>query len=161
MFVTGRSWNISLQHRNSETVMITQYGTSFARLRDHQSSRLNARSSVPYRQASDQSYRQLASLSTEHGHGTGCRVLNVMFLWNIYWWWLCDVYVDHAPRKKLRDLSPPANYTNERPPLEGEVCANFCGYRVSRGQQDGSLRPYSRLSKPDAPIMIIIINIII
>jgi hypothetical protein len=32
----------------------------------------------------------------------------------------------------------------ERPPLVGEVIANFCGYRVPRGQRDGSLRPYSR-----------------
>jgi hypothetical protein len=28
--------------------------------------------------------------------------------------------------KKLRGLSPPANYT-ERPPLAGEVSANVCG----------------------------------
>jgi hypothetical protein len=34
----------------------------------------------------------------------------------------------------------------ERPPLVGEVNANFCGWRVPRGQGDGSLRPYSRLS---------------
>jgi hypothetical protein len=36
----------------------------------------------------------------------------------------------------------------ERPPLVGEVSANFCGYRVPRGQRDGFLRPYSRLSRP-------------
>jgi hypothetical protein len=29
----------------------------------------------------------------------------------------------------------------ERPPLVGEVSANFCGYRVSRGQRNGFLRP--------------------
>jgi hypothetical protein len=34
----------------------------------------------------------------------------------------------------------------ERPPLVGEVIANFCGYRVPCGQRDGSLRPYSRFS---------------
>jgi hypothetical protein len=39
--------------------------------------------------------------------------------------------------------------TTERPPLVGEVSVNFCGYRVSRGQRDGSLRPYSRLSRPE------------
>jgi hypothetical protein len=36
----------------------------------------------------------------------------------------------------------------ERPPLAGELSANFCGQRVSRGQRDGSLRPsycFSRL----------------
>jgi hypothetical protein len=32
----------------------------------------------------------------------------------------------------------------ERPPLVGEVTANFCGQRVSRGQRKGSPRPYSR-----------------
>jgi hypothetical protein len=34
----------------------------------------------------------------------------------------------------------------ERPPLLGEVVANFCGERVPRGQRNGSLRPYSRFS---------------
>jgi hypothetical protein len=33
--------------------------------------------------------------------------------------------------KKLRGLSPRSNYTNERPPLVGEVNANFFGYRTS------------------------------
>jgi hypothetical protein len=37
----------------------------------------------------------------------------------------------------------------ERPPLIGEVSSNFCGYRVPRGQRDGSLRPYSRISRPE------------
>jgi hypothetical protein len=37
----------------------------------------------------------------------------------------------------------------ERQQLVGEVSANFCGYRVSRGQRGGSLRPYSRLSRPE------------
>jgi hypothetical protein len=34
----------------------------------------------------------------------------------------------------------------ERPPLVCEVVANFCGYRVSRGQRKWSPRPYSRFS---------------
>jgi hypothetical protein len=34
----------------------------------------------------------------------------------------------------------------ERPPLVGEVSAIFCGYRVSRGQCDGT---YSRFSRPE------------
>jgi hypothetical protein len=34
-------------------------------------------------------------------------------------------------------LSPQANYT-ERPPLVGEVSANFCGERVPRGQRNRS-----------------------
>jgi hypothetical protein len=37
----------------------------------------------------------------------------------------------------------------ERPPLVGEVSANFCGYRMPRCQRDGSLRQYSRLSRPE------------
>jgi hypothetical protein len=37
----------------------------------------------------------------------------------------------------------------KRPPLVGEVIANFCGYRVPRGQRDGSLRPYSRLYRQE------------
>jgi hypothetical protein len=36
----------------------------------------------------------------------------------------------------------------ERPPLVGEVSVNFFGYMVPRGQHDGSLRPYSRFSRP-------------
>jgi hypothetical protein len=37
----------------------------------------------------------------------------------------------------------------ERPPLVVEVIANFCGKRMSRGQRDGSLRPYSRFSRQE------------
>jgi hypothetical protein len=36
-----------------------------------------------------------------------------------------------------------------RPPLVGEVSANFCGYRVPRGQRDGFLRPYSQFCRPE------------
>jgi hypothetical protein len=39
--------------------------------------------------------------------------------------------------------------STERPPLVGEVSANFCGQRVSRGQRNGSPRPYSRFSRPE------------
>jgi hypothetical protein len=35
----------------------------------------------------------------------------------------------------------------EWPPLVGEVITNFYGYRVPRGQRDGSLLPYSRFSR--------------
>jgi hypothetical protein len=35
----------------------------------------------------------------------------------------------------------------ERPPLVGEMIANFCELRVPRGQRDGSLRPYSRFCR--------------
>jgi hypothetical protein len=37
----------------------------------------------------------------------------------------------------------------ERSPLVGEVNANFCGWRVTRGQRDGSLRPYCRFSRQE------------
>jgi hypothetical protein len=36
----------------------------------------------------------------------------------------------------------------ERQSFVGEVSANFCGWRVPRGQHDGSLWSYSRLSRP-------------
>jgi hypothetical protein len=49
-------------------------------------------------------------------------------------------------KTELRGLSPLANYT-DRPPLVGEVSANFCGLTVPRGQRDGSLRTYSRVSR--------------
>jgi hypothetical protein len=38
--------------------------------------------------------------------------------------------------------------STERPPVIGEVSANFCWYRVPRGQCDRSLRPYCRISRP-------------
>jgi hypothetical protein len=37
----------------------------------------------------------------------------------------------------------------ERPPLVGEVIANFWGWMVPRSQRDGSLRPYSRFSRQE------------
>jgi hypothetical protein len=37
----------------------------------------------------------------------------------------------------------------EIPPLAGEDSANFRGWRMPRDQRDGSLRPYSRLSRPE------------
>jgi hypothetical protein len=37
----------------------------------------------------------------------------------------------------------------ERLRIVSEISANFCGYRVSRCQRDGSLRPYSQLSRPE------------
>jgi hypothetical protein len=37
----------------------------------------------------------------------------------------------------------------ERPLLVGKVSANFFGWSVSRGERDGSLRPYCRFSRPE------------
>jgi hypothetical protein len=51
--------------------------------------------------------------------------------------------VKSKSRTKLRGFSPQANYnerTNERTPHFGEVSANFCEQRVSRGQRNGSPR---------------------
>jgi hypothetical protein len=36
---------------------------------------------------------------------------------------------------------PQANYTDRVTAEAGEVHADFCGYRVLRGQRNGSLRP--------------------
>jgi hypothetical protein len=48
---------------------------------------------------------------------------------------LC-LYKTKTPWPLVRKRTIPT----ERPPLVGEVSANFCGYRVSRGQRDGSPR---------------------
>jgi hypothetical protein len=40
-------------------------------------------------------------------------------------------------------------WVRERPPFVNEVSANFFGSRVLRGQRDGFLLPYSRLSRPE------------
>jgi hypothetical protein len=59
----------------------------------------------------------------------------------------------HLRRKHLK--KPPWPYSTnelvstERLPLVGEVSASLCGYRVPGGQGDGSLRSYSRISKPE------------
>jgi hypothetical protein len=37
----------------------------------------------------------------------------------------------------------------EQPPLVSKVSANFCGYRVLRGQHNGYLQQYSRFSRPE------------
>jgi hypothetical protein len=41
------------------------------------------------------------------------------------------------------ELYPPSDRR-----LSAKLVPTFCGYRVPRGQLDGSLRPYSRLSRP-------------
>jgi hypothetical protein len=44
-------------------------------------------------------------------------------------------------RTELHGLSPQENYTNRATAAVGEVSANFCKWRVSRGQRNGSPRP--------------------
>jgi hypothetical protein len=52
---------------------------------------------------------------------------------------------------KLNSLAWVSEQTilTERPPLVGEVGANFCRQTVPRGQHNGSLQPYSRFSRPE------------
>jgi hypothetical protein len=42
----------------------------------------------------------------------------------------------------------------EPPPLVGKVSTNFCRWRVLRGQRDVSLRPYSRVSRPEPQLFL-------
>jgi hypothetical protein len=62
-------------------------------------------------------------------------------------WFICMHSVDIMNRVKLtKKLNSVALFRNrtiptERPQLVGEVIANFRGYRVSRGQPNGSPRP--------------------
>jgi hypothetical protein len=50
---------------------------------------------------------------------------------------------------KLLGLSPRRTIPTEETALVGEVNANVCVERVSRDHHDGSLRPYSRFSRPE------------
>jgi hypothetical protein len=61
---------------------------------------------------------------------------------------LVVVFFSQKLKTKLRDLSPQANYT-ELPPLGGELSANFCGYKSSRGFRNGSPQTYSRVPRPE------------
>jgi hypothetical protein len=66
-----------------------------------------------------------------------------------------------AAQEPMNSMSPYKNKTNsvawvreriiptERPLLIGTVSANFCGKKVPSGQPDGSLRPHSRLFRPE------------
>jgi hypothetical protein len=55
------------------------------------------------------------------------------------------IYITENSMVWVRERTIPT----ERPPLVGKVIANFCGYRVPRGQRNGSLRPYSRFSRQE------------
>jgi hypothetical protein len=61
----------------------------------------------------------------------------------------CATFSRKTKQNKLRGLSPRPNYTYREPPLLGEISANFYWYRVPRCRRDGSLRPYSRLYRPE------------
>jgi hypothetical protein len=67
---------------------------------------------------------------------------------------LCQSYISnelhftysyYKQKIKLRGLSPGANYTDR---LTAKLVLTFAE-RVLRGQRDGSLQPYSRISRPE------------
>jgi hypothetical protein len=60
------------------------------------------------------------------------------------WKWCRSVMVQ---KKNSVTLARKRTIPTERPPLVREVSANFCGQRLSRGQRNGSLRPYSLFSR--------------
>jgi hypothetical protein len=62
------------------------------------------------------------------------------------------VLLPKLKKTKFRGLNQRAS---NRPPLAGEVNANFYGWRVLRGHRDGSLRPYSRISRPEPHLYLI------
>jgi hypothetical protein len=67
---------------------------------------------------------------------------------------LQEIYRIHIKKKKKTQLNSIVwvrewTIPTERPPLVGEVTANFCGKRVPRGQRYGTLRPYSRFSRQE------------
>jgi hypothetical protein len=75
-----------------------------------------------------------------------------------HWWKLVEYYgllyittENIGCLTKLNSLAWVRQWTvsTGRPPLVRVVSAKFCGYKVPRGQRDGSLRPYSRLSRPE------------
>jgi hypothetical protein len=58
--------------------------------------------------------------------------------------------------KKLNSVTLVGERTipTERPPLFDEVSANFCVFRMSRGQRNVFPWPYSRLSRPEPLIFL-------
>jgi hypothetical protein len=64
---------------------------------------------------------------------------------DLSWWIFFRQIMNMTDKKKLHGLSP-RTIPTERPPLVGEVSANFRGWRAPRIQRDRSLQPYSRIS---------------
>jgi hypothetical protein len=63
-------------------------------------------------------------------------------------WLVSKLLKSSKQKKELVALVRERSIPSERPSLVGGVSANFLGYRVSRGQRNGSLRLYSRISRP-------------
>jgi hypothetical protein len=89
--------------------------------------------------------------------------IQLVYLKEVLWYLLkilknvTELIYQSSPQ--LRSLSPRANYTdraNRR--LSGKLVPTFVGRRVSRGQHNGSLRPYSRLSRPEIYYLPLIIH---
>jgi hypothetical protein len=67
----------------------------------------------------------------------------------LWWWWYSwtaleiEFICSFRSSKKLNSVASvrERSISTEQTPLVGEVTDNFCGYRVSRGQRKGSLRP--------------------
>jgi hypothetical protein len=71
------------------------------------------------------------------------KVYHMVFL-GIFYGWLRQKTKNSVAL--VRELTIPT----ERSPLIDEVGVSFCGQRLSRGQRDRSLRPYSRFSRPES-----------
>jgi hypothetical protein len=82
---------------------------------------------------------------TAHLHSTAAPYALIIIPWA-----LCSLDSD-TKKTKLNSVAWVRERTipNEWSPLVGEVRACFWGQRASRGQSDGFLRPYSRLSRPE------------
>jgi hypothetical protein len=84
-----------------------------------------------------------------HNNNGGYTQTDVRESWSMPLMWAKVSWCTHIKkmkRKKKRKKNSVALVRKqtihaERPPLVGEVCANFCRYRVSRGQHNGSPWP--------------------
>jgi hypothetical protein len=63
-------------------------------------------------------------------------------------WYYVSITVNTKTKLKSMVWVHERTIPTERPPLVGEMSANFCGYRVPR-QHDRSLWPYSRVSRQE------------
>jgi hypothetical protein len=72
------------------------------------------------------------------------RAIHNHYIQNLRLPWFCSLLFS-GYSKKLNSVPLVREWTTptERPALVGEVIANVCGWRMSRGQRNGSLRPYS------------------
>jgi hypothetical protein len=74
-------------------------------------------------------------------------VMTVLYL--SYWLNLQELALHKKKKTNSVTLVREQSMPTERPPLVGKNSANFCGYIEPRDQCDGSLRLYSRFSRPE------------